>query len=161
MKLQPNFSWQKYQGKAEDAAEQFQYRLQQEHVIVANSINATIDDSSFFLQERRTSFSWVDDTLIFNKTIPTSAWTSGGTVNTIALGLVPGRLGNVTVINMVCCISNGTLPTSTTLLMPYLDQTYGTASISMVRSGQNIVLTSAGTNYSTYSGFVTIYYVKS
>ena len=44
MKLQPNFSWQKYEGKPEDQKQQFQYQLQTQHIVVANSVNGTIDD---------------------------------------------------------------------------------------------------------------------
>lgn len=156
MKLQPNFSWQKYEGKDEDQKEQFQYQLQQQHIVVANSVNATIDDESFFTRERQTSFTWVNNKPIFTKTLPTSAWTAGGTINTIPLGIV----GNFTVIDMVCCISNGTLSSSDTLLMPHIDVNTQANEVSIVRNGTNIILTSGGTNRSAFSGYVTIYYIK-
>lgn len=68
-KLQPNFSWQKYEGSPEDQKEQFQYQLQSQHIQVANSVNATIDDESFFTRERMTSFTWTDSTPIYTKTL--------------------------------------------------------------------------------------------
>ncbi|MDE2106822.1 MAG: hypothetical protein KGL39_56930 [Patescibacteria group bacterium] len=155
-KLQPNFSWQKYESKPEDSREQFQYQMQQEHVVVANSVNATIDDESFFTRERQTSFTWVNNHPIWTKTIATSAWTAGGTINTIPLGIS----GNFTVIDMVCCISDGTLSSSNTLLMPHIDVAVAANEVSIVRNGTNIILTSGGTNRSAYSGYVTVYFIK-
>lgn len=154
-KLQPNFSWQKYEGKPEDQKEQFQFQLQQQHIVVANSINTTINDESFYLTERQTVFAWVNGQPIWTKTIATGAW-AAGLVNTIPLGIT----GNFTVINMVCCISNGALSTSDTLLMPHLDVAVAANQISIVRNGTNIILTSGGTNRSAYSGYVTVYFIK-
>lgn len=151
-KLQPNFSWQKYEGKSEDQQQQFQYQLQSQHIQVANSVNATIDDESFFLRERQTSFVWVNNKAIWTITAPTSAWTAGGTVNTIPLAIK----GSFTVIDIACCISSGT----TTLLMPNLDVSVAANDISIKTVGTNVILTSGGTNYSAYSGYVTVYYTK-
>ena len=161
MKLQPNFSWQKYEGTPEDQKEQFQYQLQSQHILVANSINTTINDLSFLLQERPTSFTWVTGQPIFTQTYATTAWTAGGTVNTIPLNITGGRTGNFTVINMQGFVSNNLLATGTTLTLPYLDVTVAANSIQIQRVGQNVILTSGGTNYSAYSGYVTVYYVKS
>lgn len=155
-KLQPNFSWQKYEGASEDEKEQFQYQLQREHIVVSNAINTTVDDISYFTNERKTSIVWVNNTYVYTKSISTQSWTAVGTVNTIPLGIT----GNFTVIDMVCCISNGTSSSSTTLLLPNLDVTIAANSISIKRVGTNVVLTSGGTDYSAYSGYVTVYYVK-
>lgn len=155
-KLQPNFSWQKYEGKEENQKEQFQYQLQQEHIVVANSVNATISDLSFFTTERKTSFSWMNNKYIYTKTIPTSAWTAVGTVNTIPLGIN----GDFSIINWTCWISNGTLSTSTTLLLPNVDVAVAANEISIVRNGTNVILTSGGTDYSAYTGDLTVYYIK-
>jgi len=155
-KLQPNFSWQKYEGTPEDQKDQFQYQLQQQHIVVANSINATIDDSSFFLRERQTSFTWVTGKPIWTKTLPTATWAAVGTTNTIPLGIA----GNFTVIDMICCISNGSLSSSDTLLMPHIDVAVAANEVSIVRNGTNIVLTSGGTDRSAYSGYVTVYFIK-
>lgn len=154
-KLQPNFSWQKYEGKPEDQKEQFQYQLQTQHIQVSNAVNATIDDESFWTRERQTSFTWVNNKPIYTKSLPTSTW-AGGTVNTIPLGI----LGNFTIIDMRCCLSDGTLSTNTTLLLPNLDTVLTVNQISIIRSGTNIILTSGGTNRSAFSGYVTVYYIK-
>ncbi len=155
-KLQPNFSWQKYEGKPEDQKEQFQYQLQSQHILVANALNTTIDDLSYWTRERQTSFLWVNNKPVWTKTLATVAWTGGGTVNTIPLGIT----GNFTVVNMVCCISDGTLSSSTTLLLPHLDTAVAANSVSIVRNGTNVVLTSGGTNRSAFSGYVTVYFIK-
>lgn len=159
-KLQPNFSWQKYESAPEDSKEQFQYQLQTQHIMVANSVNATIDDESFFLKERITSFLWVDNSYIWTKTIPTSAWTAVGTINTIPINIAPLKNNYFFLIRMECCISNGTTFASNTLLLPHVDVAVAANEISIVRNGTNIILTSGGTDYSAYSGFVTVYYVK-
>ncbi len=155
-KLQPNFSWQKYEGKPEDQKEQFQYQLQSQHIQVSNSVNATIDDESYWTRERKTSFTWVDSKPIWTKTIATVAWTLVGTLNTMPLGIT----GNFTVIDMVCCISDGILSSSNTLLMPHLDVTVAANSVSIVRNGTTINLLSGGSDRSAYSGYVTVYYIK-
>lgn len=156
MKLQPNFSWQKYEGKPEDQKEQFQYQLQNQHIQVANTVNATIDDESYFTRERQTSFSWVNNKPLWTKTIQTPAWTGGGITNTIPLGIK----GDFTVVNMVCCLSDGSVAASNTLLLPHLAQTGPTGSISIVRNGTNIILTSGGADRSTFLGYVTVYFIK-
>lgn len=155
-KLQPNFSWQKYEGKPEDQKEQFQYQLQSQHILVANALNTTIDDLSYWTRERQTSFVWVNNKPVWTKTLATQAWTAGGTLNTIPLGIT----GNFTVVNIICCISDGTLSSSNTLPLPYIDTAVPANDISMVRVGTNIVLTSGGTNRSAFSGYVTVYFIK-
>lgn len=161
MKLQPNFSWQKYEGKPEDQKDQFQYQLMAQHIQVANSVNATIDDASFWLRERQTAFTWVTGQAIYTQTYATTPWTGVGTVNTIPLGLTGGPKGQLRIIGITCFIDNGTTTSSTTLPVPYIDVTISANSIQLQRVGQNVVITSGGTDYSTYSGYVTIYYVKS
>lgn len=157
MKLQPNFSWQKYEGKPENQKEQFQYQLQTQHILVANSINTTIDDLSFFTRERVTGFTWVNGQPIWTKTLATVAWAGGGTTNTIPHGITAT---NFTIIGMEGVISNGNISTSNTLSLPNLDVAVAANEISITRTGANIILTSGGTNYSTYSGYITIYFVK-
>ena len=155
-KLQPNFSWQKYEGNLEDQKEQFQFQLQSEHIQTANSVNATIDDESFWTRERQTSFTWVDNKPIWTKSLPTQSWTAGGTVNTIPLGIS----GDFTLVDLVCVLNNGNLSTSNTLPLPYVDVVSGANEIAMVRLGTNVILTSGGTNRSAYSGYVTVYFIK-
>lgn len=152
MKLQPNFSWQKYEGKLEDQKQQFQYQLQSQHIQVANSINSTIDDESYWTRERQNSFTWLDGRSVYSKTLATTSWTMVGTVNTIPHGIA----GNFTVISFGGYLADGTI----NLSMPYLDAVTGANSIGVLRSGSSVILTSGGTDYSTYSGHITIYYVK-
>ena len=161
MKLQPNFSWQKYEGKPEDQKEQFQYQLQSQHLLVANSINSTINDISYLLQERPTAFTWVTGQPIFTQTYATQAWTAVGTVNTIQLNITGGKTGNFTVIDMKGFISTDLLDTGTTLILPNLDIAVAANEIQIQRIANTVVLTSGGTDYSAYSGYVTVYYVKS
>ncbi len=156
MKLQPTFSWQKYEGKPEDQKNQFQYQLQNQHVQVSNSVNATIDDSSYWTRERQTGFTWIDDKPIWTKTIPTSTWAAVGTVNTIPLGIT----GDFYLIQFFCFISNGSLSTSNTLFIPHNDVAVAINNISIARLATNIVITTGGVDMSAYSGYVTIYYTK-
>ena len=155
MKLQPNFSWQKYEGKPEDQKEQFQFQLQQQHILVANAINTTINDLSFFSTERETAFTWVDNKRIWTKTVPTSVWTSGGTINTIPMGITKAGQ-TLTITNIVCALNNANI----TLMIPHTDVTTPANAISMTRSGDNIIFTSGGSNFSAFSGYVTIYYTR-
>lgn len=158
-KLQPNFSWQKYEGKPEDWEEQFQYQLQNQHIQVSNSVNATIDDESFFTRERQTSFTWVNSKPIFTKTLATVSWTGVGTVNTIPMGIT-GYTTSFQIVGITGWIADGTATASNTYTLPYVDAVTAANSIGIARNGTNIVLTSGGTNYSAWSGYITIYYIK-
>ena len=161
MKLQPNFSYQKYESKPEDALEQFQYQLMQEHIQVANTTNSTIDDASFWDRERMTSFTWVDGLPIWTKTLATVSWTVGGTVNIIPLNIAALTNNLIVIIQAEGYISDGrSYTTSNTLFLPNVDTAVAANEISIVRTGTNIILTSGGTNYSAWSGYVTVYYVK-
>lgn len=152
MKLQPNFSWQKYEGKPEDQKEQFQYQLQSQHILVANALNTTIDDLCYWLRERPTTFTWIDGKQLFTKTLALQAWTAVGTLNTIPHGVT----GTFTIVLFTGYLKNGT----TQYPLPYLDAVTGANSVGMERTGANIVLTSGGTDMSAFTGYVTIYYVK-
>jgi hypothetical protein len=99
---------------------------------------------------------WVNNTYVYTKTIALPAWTGAGTVNTIPLGIV----GNFSIIDWTCWISNGILSTSTTLLLPNVDVAVAANEISIVRNGTNVILTSGGTDYSAYTGYLTVYYIK-
>jgi hypothetical protein len=155
-KIQTNFSWQKYDGNEKDQQEQFQYQLQNQFIQISNSINATIDDESFFTRERQTSFLWVNQLPIWKVTVPIVSWTVGGTVNVIPLPIKLAVNQNFTIINMTGFISNGT----TTLVLPNVGVT-ATDGINMAQTGLNVTLTSGGTDYSAYSGYITVYYYKS
>jgi hypothetical protein len=158
-KLQPNFSWQKYEGKPEDQKEQFQYQLQSQHILVANSINATINDLSYYTQERQTSFLWINNTPIFTQTFAIQSWTAAGTSNVINMN-IGGYKNGFQVINMFCCLSNGTSESSVTKSLPFIDLATPANNVSIVRNGQSIQINTGGTDYSSFSGYVTVYYIK-
>lgn len=153
MKLQPNFSWQKYEGKPEDQKNQFQYQLQQQHVLVSNAINTTIDDLCYWNKERPTTFTWVDGKQIFTKTLPLQSWTAVGTVNTIPHG-IDGTFTIFLFTGFVTSLATTQFP------LPYVDAVNAANSIGMKRVTTNIILTSGGTDRSAFTGYVTIYYVK-
>ena len=161
MKLQWNFSWQAYEDGETSKEDQFAFQLQNQYNLIANSVNATIDDESFYLRERATSYTWVGHQQIYTKTLATVAWTAAGTVNIIPLGITGGTTGNFRIVKIDGFIDNGALSTSTTLVLPDLDVTTASNDIQMTRVGETITLTSGGMNYSTYSGYVTVYYIKS
>ena len=173
-KIQPNFSWQKYEKEGtENEGDQFQYQLQKEHLVVSDSVNGTIDDLSYLVSgtimtnlpvselnlpvERATAWIWVDTSQIFKMTLPTATWVLGGGfyTNTIIIPIV----GNFLIVYMQCCISDGNLSTSNTLNLPHIDVSVSNNSVEIVRNGTNINLKSVA-NYSAFSGYVTIYYVK-
>jgi hypothetical protein len=151
-KLQPNFSWQKYQNEEQDEKEQFQYQLQQQHILVANSMNTTIDDLSYFNKERQTSIVWVTNVYLWTITVPTVMWTVGNTVNSITVPIS----GNFTVVDMQCVLNFGQI----SVMVPNLNFADTTQNLSIIRNGTNVTITSNGYNYSSYSGYVTLYYTK-
>lgn len=132
----------------------FQFELAQEHILVANTTNATIDDMSYFTRSRQTSFTWINGRAIYTITVPTGALSAGAT--TIATGIS----GNFLVVGLSGSVSNGLMSSSFTLPLPYLDVAVAANSIGLLRSGTDIVITSGGTNYSAYSGYVTLYYIQ-
>ncbi len=156
MKLPPNFSWQKYDDDKLTREQQFQYQLQRMYIEIANAINTNVNDESFWLEERMTAFTWVDSKPIWTKTLATVAWIGAGTSNIIPLNIQ----GNFTIVYMSGTLSDGTLSSSNTLSLPHLDPAYGPGSIGYVRNGTNIVISTSGTDYSAFSGFVTVYFTK-
>lgn len=159
MKLQPVFSWQKYEGEPETQNEQFQYQLQTQHGFVANAVNGTIDDLGFYTKEYQTSFLWLNGLAIWKVTVPV-VWASGGLTSTNALPITLAPKQNMTfqtltVIDMFCVLQNGT----TFIPVPYVDTTAFANQISLAIVGLNAVLT-AGSNRSAWSGYVTVYYTK-
>jgi hypothetical protein len=132
----------------------FQFEMAQEHILVSNSLNATIDDASYFTRPRQTSFTWVNGSAIYTVTLPTGALSTG------AITIATGIEGNFLVVDLKGAVSNGVVYSGFTLPLPYLDVTVAANSIGLVRNGANIVVTSGGTDYSAYSGWVTVYYIK-
>ena len=157
MKLQPNFSWQKYEGKPEEQWKQFQYQLQNMHIQAANTTNATIDDESYWTRERPLSYTWVDGRQMYSKTLALQSWTAAGTINTIPHGVKNPPSDTFTIVlftGYVASIATTQFP------LPYVDPVNAANSIGMRRVTTNIILTSGGTDRSAFTGYVTIYYVK-
>jgi hypothetical protein len=161
MKLQPVFSWQKYEGTEESQKEQFQYQLQTQFTQVSNAVNTTIDDESYFLTERQTSFTWVQTQgsrppqLIWKVTVPV-VWNIGGLLSTNALPVKLALGQTITVVDMTCTLVNGT----TAIPVPYVDTTALANQINLSVVGTDAVLV-AGVDRSAWAGYVTVYYTKS
>lgn len=153
-KLQPNFSWQKYEGKPEDEREQFQHQLQRMHIVIANTTNATIDDVSFFAKERQTSFTWLDNKPIYTKTFTATLTIAG--VNNIAHGIT----GIKTVIGLFGSAQDAATGFSKAIPLPYVDTSSVSNQISLSVDPTNIVITLGNTTWQNYLAEVTIQYTK-
>lgn len=152
-KLQPYFVWQKYQGKPEDSAEQFQYQLQQEHILTANAVNTGIDDLSYWERERPTSFTWITNKQIFTQTYQglVSSFPIAHNINTGILNIV-GITGVV----------QDTMPlTSRAYPVPYTDPTTLANGIGVYVTATQIVLVTSGGTYNSYTATITLQYTKS
>lgn len=150
-KLQPNFSWQKYEGRPEDRAEQFQNQLQQQHIAAANAVNATIDDLSFWLRERPTGFTWVDGRQIFTYTF--QALVS-------AFPLTHGIVGIKNFVRMGGVVQDTVPITTIAYDVPFVDPTTLANGIGLSATTTQINLVTTGGAYSTYTATITIEYTK-
>lgn len=163
-KLQPNFSWQKYEGKPEDQKEQFQYQLQQEHIVVANSVNATIDDESYWLLERPVAFTWINTKnnrlngpQIYTKSF--RALVSSFPVN----HNIKSNSGAALQLNLVGAygVVQDTIPmTAVGYPVPYCDPTTLANGIGVKVTPTQVVLVTSGATYNAYTATITILYTK-
>lgn len=154
-KLQPNFSWQKYEGKPEDQKEQFQYQLQSQHIQVANSVNATIDDESFFIRERQTSFTWIDNRPIWTKTV------SGTLTAGPGLNATPHGITGIRTVVSIDGVAQGGIPLATNALaLSYVDPGTLANSVGLYADLTNIYLSTGNGTWDGYVFSVTIYYTK-
>lgn len=154
MKLQPNFSWQKYENAKEDSKEQFQFQLQQEHIQVANTTNATIDDESYFSRERMTSFTWMDGQPIWKRTI-------SGVVLSTATTPYPHGVTGINVVVKFEGAMQGEIPLATLAApIPYIDPTDLANGVGLYMDTTNIYLITGNANWAGYLFSVTIYYTK-
>lgn len=158
MKLPPNFTIQKFTGDPRDKDEQLYFQLQQMYIQIANATNATIDDASFFSKERITSDIWVDGKAVWTYTVATGPLSTGTTP--VTLGITAGKTGYLYIFKIECAVSDGTATTSDTLPVPYVDVTTPDNEIQLVRNGLTVNIISGGTDYTNYSGFITLYYTK-
>lgn len=154
-KLQPNFSWQKYEGKEEDQKQQFQYQLQSQHIQVANSVNATIDDESFFSRERQTAFTWLDGRVIYTKTITGTIAVAPG-VNPVPHGIPLIR----TLVRLYGTAQNGTPLSAFGFPLPYVDPVTPANGIGLFIDTANVYVTTGNASWLNYIFHVTIEYTK-
>lgn len=157
MKLQPNFSWQKYEGEPESQKEQFQYQLQQQHVQVANTTNADIDDSSFWTRERGTAWTWTNGKQIYTKTI---------TLTLTALGANAQNHGITGIVQVVWAygIAQDAVPLSVSAVpIPTGDPSAANDGILLTVTPTQVVVTinGAASAWQNYVAFVTLGYTKS
>ncbi len=153
-KLQPNYSWQKYEGQPEDQQQQFQYQLQNQHIQVANSVNTTIDDESFFTRERMTSFTWIDKKPIWKKTI------TGTVVGAALTPYAHGITGIRTVVALEGSAQNAVPLTTTAIPLPYVDPNTLASGVGLIADNTSIYINTGNATWSGYLFNVTIYYTK-
>lgn len=160
MKLQPNFSWQKYEGQPEDQRTQFQFQLQNQHIQVANSVNATIDDESFFNRERMTSFTWTDGRAIWKQTVTGTIIVGGG--DNPAPMKVNGAIN--TLVEITGSFQNTTPLAGFAFPIPYLDALGFSNSVGVYlndsSSPPTINVRAGDSAWLGYTFNVTIYYTK-
>lgn len=154
-KLQPNFSWQTYEGEPEDQREQFQYQLQTQHIQVANSVNATIDDESYFARERQTSFTWIDGKPIYTKTVQGTITVSGG-INSVAHGIA--RIN--TLVNLIGSAQNATPLTVLGFPLPYADPGTPANGLGLFIDPTNVYVSTGSGMWVGYTFYITIEYTK-
>lgn len=154
MKMQPLFTFQKYEKDKEDAIQQFQKQLSDAYIQGSNAVNATIDDISYFLAERPTGEAWTDKKQIYNKTVVVTLPNAGTT--TTAHGIT--NIG--TVIDYRGRAQPATWSgAGSSIVLPYVDSALKANDIQVDVTATSIRIIS-GANYSTYSGSVTIWYTK-
>lgn len=155
MKLQPNFSWQKYEGKPEDQKEQFQYQLQQQHIQVANSVNATIDDESFFTRERMTAFTWMDNKPIWKKTFQI-------TLSIVGANIITHNISSIETVIALYGTAQDAIPLATSSLsLPYVNLAATANQIEIFATPTTIQITLGNATWQNYIAFITIEYTKS
>lgn len=152
-KVQPNFSWQKYEGDNQNREDQFQKQLQQEHITVANAINTTIDDLSFFTTERVTGFLWVNNAPIYTKTI------QGVIVGTADTAYPTGITGLVTLVSMDG-IAQDASPMGTGITLPYVDPNTVLSDVGIYMMGTDLHVNAGNADWDGYSFSVTLRYTK-
>jgi hypothetical protein len=151
MKLQPNFSWQKYLDNEEDSKDQFQFQLQSQHKLVANAINATIDDISYWTIEKPTGETWIDQNQIFTKTL------TGIIVGSIA---TPYPIGS-TMLNLVSMtgIMQDTVPmTSMGMPLPFINSS--NQNVGIYTSPTTVTVDAFDGTWTGYTFYITLKYTK-
>lgn len=154
MKLQPNFSWQKYEGAEQNQKEQFQYQLQQQHILVANTTNSTIDDSSYFARNRMTGFTWTTGQAIWKKTI-------SGVIVGSAVTAYPHGLTNIDIVTQLQGTAQDAIPMQIQAIpLPYIDPTTLANGVGIFVDNTDLWVNAANGNWTGYIFSVTIYYTQ-
>lgn len=156
-KLQPNWSWQKYEKENQDREEQFQYQLQSMHIVTANSVNSTIDDISYWSRERPTAFTWIDGKQIYTKTI------SGVIVGTAVTPYNTGITGIDTMISITGAAQSANPLSGDALPLPFLDPTTLADSIGVFVNYTTQAVLNLRVPSATWNGYlfnITLQYTK-
>jgi hypothetical protein len=159
MKLAPNFAYSTSEKKPDDqtpeqARLEFQSQLESDHIEIANSVNATIDDESFFTRERMTSFTWTNGRAIWKKTI-------SGTVVGSAVTAYPHGISGIFIVTQIQGTAQNAIPlTGFALPLPYLDPTTLLNSLGLFMDTTNIYINAGNGTWNGYLFSVTIYYTK-
>lgn len=150
-KMQPNFSWQKYQDDAQDRANQFQYQLQQMHIVAANSVNATIDDISYWTQERPTGETWIGGQQIYTKTLT-------GTI--VGAAITPYAIGATikTLVSITGTFQDAVPFTIDANPLPYLNSAGNTVGI--WASNTQVFIDANDPTFDGYTFYITLKYLK-
>jgi hypothetical protein len=160
MKLAPNFAYSTSEKKPDDqtpeqARLEFQSQLESDHIEIANSVNATIDDESYFTRERMTSFTWINGRAIWKKTI--SGVIVGSAVTPYPHGITPPI---VVVVEIQGTAQNAFPLTGFGLPLPYLDPTTLLNSLGLFIDNTNVYINAGNNTWNGYLFSVTIYYTK-
>ena len=154
-KLQPNFSWQKYEGQPEDQKEQFQYQLQTQHIQVANSVNTTIDDESYWDREKQTSFTWTDGRAIWTKTILSTISTAPGVT------IIPHGITGIRRVVRFTAVAQDAEPMAVVgFSLPFLELLTPANSVEIYFNPTQIVIVTLSAQWLNYIVSVTIEYTK-
>lgn len=155
MKLAPNFSWQKYADNDLTNDQQFEYQLQQSWIQIANSINTTINDLSFWTRERPTDFTWIDQTPIFTKTFTgvISVAPGDSVVN-------HGITGLRTLISIEGTIQDAIPLAILGLPVPYVDPVTPADSIGISVTPTTFIIRTASATWLNYTYNITMKYTK-
>lgn len=151
MKLQPNFSWQKYLDNEQDSGDQFQFQLQEQHKLAANAINATIDDISYWTDEKPTGETWIDLKQIFTKTLT-------GTIVGTAVTTYPLGSTISTLVSMTGTMQDTVPMTSMGMPLPFINN--AGQDVGIFTSPTVVSVDAFDNTWAGYTFYITLKYTK-
>lgn len=154
-KLQPNFSWQKYEGNDETQKEQFQYQLQQEHIVVANALNGTVSDGSYFSTNRETGYAWVDGSAVWTVTVTGVLTVSGG-----PNPFNHGEHNIIQVIDLTGTAQDTVSITALSLSVPYVDPSTLANGLGLYATPTQLIVTTGNSMWVGYTVNLTMRYTR-